>query len=281
MHNLHFTQTIHRFKYLLTPLLALFFLTSPAGTLQAKAVDFDPEQALQLSRDAMDRPMAEYTLRNRLGRQINLTELTKGKPYILSLIYTSCYHTCSVATRSLAEVVKKAQDTYGIDSFKIITIGFDTRFDKPRAMASFARQQDLEDHPNWFFFSGTKATVGQIITNVGFTYMPSPRGFDHLVQATVVDAKGVIYRQVYGETISTPLLLEPLKELILGQPPGPETVVENLVRRVKLFCTSYDPTQDAYRFDFSIFINMFIGGTIILTGIVLVYKELKKSKKRV
>jgi protein SCO1 len=259
-------------------LVVLSLLLAP-GAVQAKAVDFDPELALKLSRDAIDRPIESLTLRNRKGRLLKLDELSKGKPYILSLIYTSCYHTCSVATRSLAEIVEKANDTFGKDSFNVVTVGFDTRVDKPRAMANFARKQDLEDESNWFFLSTTKATIEKLIKNVGFTYMPSPKGFDHLVQATVVDAKGVIYRQVYGETISTPLLLEPLKELILGQPPATETISENIVRRVRLFCTSYDPTQDAYRFDFSIFINMFIGGTIILAGIVSVIREIRKAKK--
>lgn len=270
------------FSPILQPLLkfflaALVFVAVP-GSLGA-AVNFDQDQALSLSRAAIDRPMEQYTLRNRMGRQIKLEELNKDKPYILSLVYTSCYHTCSVATRSLAEVVAKAADTFGDDSFNVVTVGFDTRFDKPRTMASFARQQDLEDVANWYFFSADKATIQRLIKNVGFTYMPSPRGYDHVVQATVVDAKGIIYRQVYGETISTPLLLEPLKELILGQPPAKETVVENVVRRVRLFCTSYDPTQDAYRFDISIFINMFIGGTIILVGIYSVVKEIRKAKK--
>ncbi|MBF0383200.1 MAG: SCO family protein [Magnetococcales bacterium] len=264
------------------PLLALLVITIFLLAVQdakAKRADFNPDEALQLSRDAIGRPMAAYTFRNRAGRQLQLAELSKDKPYILSLIYTSCYHTCSVATRSLAEIVEKARDTYGSDSFNVVSIGFDTRFDKPRTMASFARQQDLEDDKNWYFLSGSKETVEKLIKNVGFSYMLSPRGFDHVVQATVVDKNGTIYRQVYGETIHTPLLLEPLKELILGQPAAQESVVDNVIRRVKLFCTSYDPTQDAYRFDFSIFIGMFIGGMIILTGVYTVYKEIRKNKK--
>ena len=268
------SRIIRRLKHL----IAAFLLLTPTVSFGAN-VDFDPEQALQLSRDALERPMANYTLRNRMSKQVTLKELAGGKPYVLSLVYTSCYHTCSVATISLAEVAEKAWDAFGKESFSVITVGFDTRFDKPRAMASFARKQDLGDVANWYFLSGTKDTVERLIKNVGFTYMPSPKGFDHLVQATVVDADGKIYRQVYGETINTPLLLEPLKELILGQPPAQETLSENIIRRVRLFCTSYDPTQDAYRFDFSLFISMFIGGVILLVGFISVFKEIKKAKR--
>jgi protein SCO1 len=261
-------------------LLAIFCILLPLNPLHAQTASFDTDQALKISQDAIGQSVGDYALRNRMGRLIKLEELTAGKPYVLSMVYTSCYHICSIATRSLADIIEKATDTFGADSFNVVTIGFDSRFDKPRTMAAFAKQQDLEDVSNWYFLSTTPSTIQQLIKNVGFTYILSPRGYDHVIQATVVDAKREIYRQVYGETISTPLLLEPLKELILGQPPAVESLTENIVRRVRLFCTSYDPTQDAYRFDFSIFINMFIGGTIILTGFVLVYKEKKKSKSK-
>ena len=60
----------------------------------------------------------------------------------------------------------------------------------------------------------------RLANNLGFLYFASAKGFDHLMQTTVVDANGKIYRQVYGMTFDTPLLVEPLKELVLGERPG-------------------------------------------------------------
>ncbi len=40
-----------------------------------------------------------------------------------------------------------------------------------------------------------------------------------MTQVTIVDADGVIYRQVYGENFDLPMLVQPLKELLSGQAP--------------------------------------------------------------
>ena len=54
---------------------------------------------------------------------------------------------------------------------------------------------------------------------MGFLYYKSSNGFDHLIQATVIDADGVVYRQVYGQVFDTPLLVDPLIDLVLGRAP--------------------------------------------------------------
>jgi protein SCO1 len=263
--------------------MALSMLFAGAGELSAKASDkrllaFDADEALRLSRAAQDHPLEEYNLRDRKGHPLKLSAL-KGKPFVLSLIYTSCYHTCSVATISLAEAVEKGREALGEDSFKVVTVGFDTQTDNPTAMATFARQRGLDDDENWLFLSGDRKTINRLMKNIGFIANPSPRGFDHIVQATVVDGKGIIHRQVYGEEVNIPLLVEPLKDLVLGRPRSKETTVENIVRRVRFFCTTYDPALGGYRFDYSIFVGMFIGALIIFTASYQLFKEIRYAKK--
>lgn len=259
-------------------LFTLFFtITHDAGAVTQPTVSFDSDQALSLSQSAISRPLASYTFLDQNRRRVSLDDF-KGKPLLISLIYTSCYHTCSVTTRALASVVEKAVDAFGEGSFNVVTIGFDTPFDTPKAMGFFARQQGVSEK-YWHFLSGDKETLDRLIANIGFSYIRSPKGFDHLVQSTIVDAKGILYRQLYGEVIPTPLLLEPLKELILGVPPSTESSVDTLVRRVRLFCTTYDPSSDAYRFDYSMFVGLFIGASIIFITGFLLFREMRRSKK--
>ena len=264
-------------------LLVLLPLLWGSGELQAEVpakrpLAFDAEAALRLSQDSLGHSLESYTLHDRSGNGVALNSFN-GKPLLLSLVYTSCYHTCSVATLSLAGVVEKAREALGKESFNVVTIGFDTSVDNPVAMAVFARQQGLDKDDHWFFLSGDRETLKRLMKNVGFSAVPSPKGFDHLVQTTVIDGNGVLYQQLYGESISTPLLVEPLKDLVLGRAPAKENVVQNMVRRVRFFCTSYDPTLDGYRFDYSIFVGMFIGAMIILTVSYQLFKEIRYSKK--
>jgi len=76
----------------------------------------------------------------------------------------------------------------------------------------------------------------------------------------------------------TPLLVEPLKDLVLGRPKPEQTFVSGLIDKVRFFCTTYDPSRDAYHFDYSLFIGLFIGASIILWGGVFVVRELLRKK---
>lgn len=240
---------------------------------------FSTKLALEASQGAIGNSLETYTFFDKTGKERSLAEF-KGTPVIISLIYTTCYHTCSVATRFLASVVDKARETFGDQSFHVVSIGFDTKADTPQAMAMFARQQGLLKQPNWHFFSSSAADMIRLTHQLGFFYTPSPKGFDHMVQATIVDAAGVIYRQVYGETFQTPLLTEPLRTLILGTPTKDETSMEELVRRVRFFCTTYDPVRDSYRFDYSLFIGIFAGASVILATFFFLFREWLRSRKR-
>jgi large-conductance mechanosensitive channel len=47
---------------------------------------------------------------------------------------------------------------------------------------------------------------------------------------------------------------------------------------VKLFCTTYDPANDRYRLDYSLFIGMFIGFLIIASGVFYLVRELRRGR---
>ena len=237
---------------------------------------FQYKSALQASQQAIGTTPADHPLTDARGRALSFVDF-KGKPLVLSLIYTSCYHTCPMTTRHLAKVVEKAREALGADSFAVALLGFDAQYDSPQAMRHFAMKQGVED-ADWHLLSASPDTVNALTRELGFVFFPSPRGFDHIVQATVIDADGRIYRQVYGEVFETPLLVEPLKELVLGRPKPGQTFIADLVDKVRFFCTTYDPSRDAYHFDYSLFIGMAIGGLIIIWVGVFIVRSLRRGR---
>jgi len=262
--------------FVTTPLLAVTSHTSPAEHANhARGPDFDAKAALATSQAAIGRLLEDISLRDGNGKTVPLAGY-RGKPLVISLIYTSCYHICPATTQHLAKVVQTARAALGADSFRVVTIGFDTAKDNPEAMRAFARQQGV-DLPGWEFLSTDATSMERLAKNIGFLYFASPKGFDHLMQATVVDANGKIYRQVYGMTFDTPLLVEPLKELVFGERPG-TSLFDGLLSKVKLFCTTYDPANDRYRLDYSLFIGMFIGFLIIASGVFYLVRELRRGR---
>ncbi|VAX08369.1 hypothetical protein MNBD_GAMMA26-551 [hydrothermal vent metagenome] len=237
--------------------------------------EFKHKAALKASQAAIGTKLSNHRFMTSNGSVLFMEEL-RGKPLLISLIYTSCYHTCPMITRNLAEVVEKARDALGEESFNIALIGFDTNTDTPGAMRYFGRQQGVNGE-GWKLLSTDKATIDSLTKELGFIYYPSSRGFDHLVQATVVDEHGEIYRQVYGEVINTPQLIEPLKELVFGRPVAGQSLLTDIVNRVKLFCTIYDPNRDAYIFDYSLFLQALIGLSILIPGFVFVVRAWRRT----
>jgi protein SCO1/2 len=191
------------------------------AALQAAAQEYDRAEAVEYSQAAIGTTLNDYRLRDTLGQTFDLSQL-RGRPLVVSMIYTSCHHICPTITRNLAKTLDKAREALGEDAFTAVTIGFDWKNDSPDRMRQFAVQQGVDDTPNWYFLATDALTVDPLAENLGFLYYPSAKGFDHLVQTTVVDAGGTIYRQV-------------------------------------LFCTVYDPNSDRYRFDYSIFLMIIIG----------------------
>ncbi len=239
--------------------------------------EFQYKEVLQKSQDAIGNVLSNHPLTDDKGHALSLADL-RGKPLVLSLIYTSCYQICPMTTRHLAKVVDKARAALGEDSFNVAVLGFDAYNDSPQAMIHFARKQGI-DNRGWRLLSASPDTIQALSKELGFKFYSSPNGFDHITQATVIDAEGRVYRQVYGEVFDTPLLVEPLKELVLGQPRPNQTLWSELVNKVRFFCTTYDPARDAYHFDYSLFIGMSIGASIILTGIILLIREYRHGRR--
>jgi len=268
-------------------LLALSLITSAQAELPAispqpisagiKTPEFDHKTALKSSQQAIGNKLSNHRFMTSTGGVLSMQEL-QGKPLVISLIYTSCFHTCPMTTRNLAKVVAKAQDALGEQSFNVALIGFDVENDTASAMRYFGRQQDI-DGDDWKLLSTDEATRDLLIKELGFLYFPSLRGFDHLVQSTVVDANGVIYRQVYGEVFDTPLLIEPLKDLVFGRKSTADSLFDGVVKKVKLFCTTYDPIRDTYVFDYSLFISILVGLSVIIPGINFVIRGWKRTAR--
>ncbi len=230
------------------------------------AAEYDREAALLASQDAIGQPLGDYTFRDTDGQSFRLQELA-GKPMIVSMIYTSCHHICPMITKNIEEKVAIAREAFGDDEFSVVTIGFDWRVDTAEQMRVYASSRGI-DQKHWHFLSGDAQSIEAIARDLGFAFIASAKGFDHLSQTTVVDAHGSVYRQVYGQDFDAPALVEPLKELIFDTP-RTAGVIEHWVDTFRFFCTVYDPNSGRYLFDYSIFMTILVG--VICLGAILTF----------
>jgi len=260
-----------------------------AGALPAAAHDesasdadpFDERRALKISQDALGRLVGSHAFVDSAGNAVDIADF-RGEPLVISLIYTSCYHTCPLITENLRNAVRMGQNALGEDRFQIVTIGFDAKADTPERMRVYAKEHGI-DLPNWRLLSSDAETIHRLSDELGFIYFASPRGFDHLAQTTILDANGTVYRQVYGASFAAPSIVEPLKDLIFGRARD-FTTIGGIANRIRLFCTLYDPRDDRYYFDYSVFIGMIIGalslgglGVIVTRNIWRLWREGRAS----
>ena len=263
---------------------ALTFVLFMAGVLLTPflyAADdprYDPDRALELSQQAIGGSIGDYGLIDQHGNTVNLKSDFAGRALVVSMIFTSCHHVCPATTKHLAKAVESAREALGEDSFDVVTIGFDVANDTPQAMAAFARRQGVADE-NWQFLSASNESIVTISEDLGFIFFPTPRGFDHMNQSSVIDRNGVVYSQVYGVTFELPWLVEPLKEIVFNRPSSVGHLFAGIIDRVKLFCTVYDPATGRYRFDNSLFVQIAVGASMILAILIYLFNEMRKNRR--
>ncbi len=247
---------------------------APASASPSQAPDY--RRIIATSQAAIGRPLADVRMRDSSGKEVRFSDY-QGRPLLISLVYTGCFQACPVATQFLAEAVREARRALGDDRFAVVSIGFNQPFDSPAAMAAFKRQNRI-DEPGWHFLSPDPLQVDALTANLGFVYETTPKGFDHVTQVTIVDADGVIYRQVYGENFDLPMLVQPLKELLSGQA-AREVTLGNVWDKVILYCTVYDPQTGVYRVNYSLFFEIFAGLTTLGAIAWFTIRELRRARR--
>lgn len=260
------------------PFALLFFcLISGVVSAAVTAASYDRDVAFDISQSAIGNTLGDYVLTNSDGNEVRLSDF-RGKPLLISMIFTSCHHICPTTTKHIDAARSAAAEALGAESFKIVSIGFDTAKDSPDAMRAFAREQGI-NADNWQFLSTTANTIDALSHNLGFQFFPSPRGFDHLNQLTIIDRDGQVYSQVYGMRFELPWLVEPLKQLVFNRPESQGHVFSGLLDRVRLFCTVYNPATGRYEFDNSLFFQIAAGFIVIFSISFYLWRESRRARR--
>lgn len=245
---------------------------------EAKLKGLDQALALSDSLAVIGQQPADYTMRDQNGNLVALSTF-RGKPLLVNFIYTGCYRICPTSSRALRKAVNAMRDRFGDDQFNVVSIGFDQPTDSPMALREFAAKQSIKD-PNWTFLSPIKAEVAAISRSFGFSFMATPIGFDHTLQVSVLDASGRIRQQVFGDAFGPESLGEPLKKLLGGQLVSSSSSLTDMLTKVRILCSVYDPETGLYRVDYSLYISISGFLTFALILLVMGVQEWRRHRAR-
>jgi protein SCO1/2 len=237
---------------------------------------FDEKAALKESQAAIGRQVGDYAFRDSEGNPVRLSQL-RGKPLVVNFVYTGCMQVCPATTQFLKGAVKDAERALGPGSFRVATIGFNLPFDTPQAMKAFARKNGAAS-ANWLFLTPDAETLPALVANFGFRYEATAAGFDHLLQVSIVDQGGRVYRQVYGDSFDAPLFVGPLLQLAQNAPVA-DNSIQTFLKQVKLLCTVYDPSAGRYRLNYVVIIELLVGSSVMLGGIGFLAVEWRRRRR--
>ncbi len=238
---------------------------------EARAFGLDQEAAVRASQGVIGQSPSDYTMLDRAGEPVRLAQY-RGKPLLVNFVYTGCFKVCPTSSRALRKAVDAMRERFGVDQFQVLSIGFNQPEDTPLALRSFAAQQRIDD-PNWELLSPRASDVPALARDFGFSYVATPLGFDHTLQVSIVDAAGRIHAQVYGDAFAADSLGEPLRQLLTGALAATPVSFADLVDKVRILCSVYDPVTGKYRVNYAMYIEIAGGISFILFMIAFVITE--------
>lgn len=219
--------------------------------------------------------LRDYTLTGQDGKTVSLADF-KGRPLILSFVYSTCTHTCGTLTASL----KAAIEGQGLGKkFAALTVGFDHERDTPKAMREYGLKF-VEDFNGWTFASADEKTIGSMTAEAGFYYKKTADALDHPNMAVVIGPQGRVFKRLYGNEIEAGPLMAAVNASLDPQHEGYRAREKGFLGLLKYVCYTYDEETGKYQLD-STFLMIVGLGIIVqasLVGFVLYIKFSLRKK---
>lgn len=216
----------------------------------------------------------DITLFDETGKLVKLTDVTNGKPVILTLVYYKCPGVCSPLLTELAHIVDKLDLIIGKE-YNIITVSFNTAEDYIMAAEKKKNYFGLikikkPGENDWRFLTADSINIARITDAVGFRYIKQGSDFVHAGALTMLSPDLKITRYLYGADFlpfDVKMALLEASEGKIGTP----------ISKITKLCYSYDAEGRKYVLNFT---RIAGSGILFLIVVFVVILVATKKKKR-
>lgn len=127
----------------------------------------------------------DFRLTDQFGHPIALSQF-KGKPVVLTFLYTSCPDQCPLTAEKLHTVMQ----SLGSDAQKVavISVSTDPKHDTTAAALDFSRKHNMQDY--WHYLTGTQTTLSPIWNAYNVYAQPQQQTVNHSLGLYVIDKQG-------------------------------------------------------------------------------------------
>lgn len=216
----------------------------------------------------------DHSLVDQDGKAVSISDF-RGKPLVLSFIYTTCAHTCGTLTATLKAAFEEGRP--GTD-FNALTVGFDHVNDTPAAMREYG-EKFVDSFEGWTFASGDARTIGAMTAEAGFFFKRKDDGFDHPNMAVVIGPDGRLFRRLTSGMIEKGELMKAVAASVDPKNEGYGARPDGLLGLLSYICYTYDEETGTYKLDFT-FLMVVALGIIVQASLVGFFYYIRYSVKK-
>ncbi len=250
---------------------ALCLVLGFAGCLQAqqsagKPSDQPPNEDFYLYKQVPD-----ITVQDKAGSTIQLSQIWRDKPVLLTMVFTRCTGVCSPFLNSLKSATAAAGGLG--DDYRVVVLSFDPK-DSIADMNGMAEDLGLKSNAAWIFGIASPPEIRRLAeaTGIWFRWDASVQQYDHPAVVVAIE-QGRVVRMLAGATVPVTGLMEVIQELR-----GKFVASYALPGKVAFRCFEYDPRSGHYTLDWGLLL-MVLPATFAILATVWIFFLLPARKR--
>lgn len=156
-----------------------------------------PPKKTEIGRQEVHTPVSDFTLTDQENRRFQFAT-TRGKPILVTFIFTSCPDVCPLFTAKLAAIQRELQRKNRGD-YWFLSITTDPERDTSAALKSYATQYKV-DFGHWAFLTGSREQLARVWKTFGVNVQKTSGGqIQHTALTTLIDRDGIRRVNYWGD----------------------------------------------------------------------------------
>jgi protein SCO1/2 len=130
-------------------------------------------------------PAPNFRLTDQSGNQISLEQF-KGKPVVLTFLYTHCPDICPLTAERLhSTMLELGKDAHNV---AVLAVSTDPKRDDAAAAMHFSQQHQMTNY--WHYLIGTSEQLSPVWTNYSISAQAQQQNINHSMALFVIDKQG-------------------------------------------------------------------------------------------
>lgn len=165
-------------------------------------------------------PMPDFAVTGEDGRRWHFSDF-HGQALAFTFFFTACPlpEFCPRMNKNLAATRTLLQSaTNGPANWQLLSISFDSEFDKPELLGNYGNFYRGADTNRWLFSVADPNTLAGLAPKVGLNFWRESGTISHNLRTVVLDAQGNFYKQFEGNSWTAEELAQAIREAAVSHP---------------------------------------------------------------